>query len=179
MLADTAKCPSGVSHPRMRTNKECDSLGQHSRLSSCIHLDLDLVSCICSWPPVIVLDLKIYFPLIFWPRHSLRLNIGLACLCLCPGLNAFASTRKQPLDCRTHHQGGPPYQWLCQICLRCHRQGTQPSGKETSNFWWVRVPAWLLPCCFCVSLYHLNKFLVPPFTCPQNESTIDPWTTWL
>lgn len=88
--------PRDQTHSTLRTNTEGDGLVYPSLLSSCISRDLDLWGFICSHLHVILLDPQIYFPLVVWLRHYLRLNSGLACWCLCPGLDTFASALNHP-----------------------------------------------------------------------------------
>lgn len=95
----------GQSHPRVRTNEGEDSLRYHNLLASCIYLDLDLLSFICSHLHVILLDQEISFSLMF-DLGILLDNFGLGCSCLCPALNTFASTYNQSLHCKTYPQGG-------------------------------------------------------------------------
>lgn len=94
----------GQSHPRVRSNEE-DGLRYHNLLASCIYLDLDLSSFICSHLHVILLDQKISFPLMFDVGILLD-NFGLGCSRLCLALSTFASTFNQSLHCKTYPQGG-------------------------------------------------------------------------
>lgn len=96
-----------------------------------------------------------------WLWYSLRFSFWLAHWCLCSRLNTFAPMLNLALNFRTRSA------WDIKGKLY------NPQERKWSNLWWVLLSVWLLPWCFYITLYQLDKFLGPQFICLQNESTVD------